>query len=50
MRVYAFLREVDDIADGERPVQHKLAALTAWRRRSTGSMPDIAPPYQAGAE
>jgi presqualene diphosphate synthase len=29
--VYAFCREVDDIADGERPVQHKLAALTAWR-------------------
>src|SRR3954447_7418907 len=29
--VYAFCREVDDIADSERPVQHKLAALTAWR-------------------
>ena len=29
--VYAFCREVDDIADGERPVDHKIAALTAWR-------------------
>jgi presqualene diphosphate synthase len=29
--VYAFCREVDDIADGEGPVEHKLAALTAWR-------------------
>jgi presqualene diphosphate synthase len=29
--VYAFCREVDDIADGERPVEHKLAALAAWR-------------------
>jgi phytoene/squalene synthetase len=29
--VYAWCREVDDIADGERPVTHKLAALTAWR-------------------
>jgi phytoene synthase len=29
--VYAFCREVDDIADGERPVEHKIAALTAWR-------------------
>ena len=28
--VYAFCREVDDIADGERPVEHKLAALAAW--------------------
>src|SRR5271169_5963133 len=25
--VYAWCREVDDIADGERPVAHKLAAL-----------------------
>jgi presqualene diphosphate synthase len=29
--VYAFCREVDDIADGDRPVEHKLAALAAWR-------------------
>jgi presqualene diphosphate synthase len=29
--VYAFCREVDDIADSERPVEHKLAALAAWR-------------------
>ena len=28
--VYVFCREVDDIADGERPVEHKLAALAAW--------------------
>jgi phytoene synthase len=29
--IYAFCREVDDIADGERSVEHKLAALAAWR-------------------
>jgi presqualene diphosphate synthase len=29
--VYAFCREVDDIADGEEPVEQKLAALAAWR-------------------
>ncbi|MGH7047112.1 MAG: presqualene diphosphate synthase HpnD [Stellaceae bacterium] len=29
--VYAWCREVDDIADGERPNAHKLAALAAWR-------------------
>ena len=29
--VYAFCREIDDIADGERPVEYKIAALTAWR-------------------
>ncbi len=29
--VYAFCREVDDIADGETPVEHKLAALAGWR-------------------
>lgn len=29
--VYAFCREVDDIADDERPVASKLAALLAWR-------------------
>jgi squalene synthase HpnD len=29
--VYAFCREVDDIADGERPLEHKLSALAAWR-------------------
>lgn len=29
--VYAWCREVDDIADGERPVAHKLAALAVWR-------------------
>jgi squalene synthase HpnD len=29
--VYAFCREVDDIADGDRPVEHKLAALAVWR-------------------
>jgi presqualene diphosphate synthase len=30
--VYAFCREVDDVADGEWPVEHKLAALAAWRQ------------------
>ncbi|HJU19776.1 MAG TPA: presqualene diphosphate synthase HpnD [Stellaceae bacterium] len=29
--VYAFCREIDDIADDERPVAEKLAALAAWR-------------------
>jgi len=29
--VYAFCREVDDIADDERPPAHKKAALVAWR-------------------
>ena len=29
--VYAFCREVDDIADGERPVEYKIASLAAWR-------------------
>ena len=29
--VYAWCREVDDIADGDRPAAHKLAALAAWR-------------------
>jgi squalene synthase HpnD len=29
--VYAFCREVDDIADGERAVECKLAALADWR-------------------
>ena len=29
--VYAWCREVDDIADGERPVAHKLQALATWR-------------------
>ena len=29
--VYAFCREVDDIADGEGPVARKIAALDAWR-------------------
>jgi phytoene synthase len=29
--VYAFCREVDDIADGDRPVEHKLAAFAVWR-------------------
>ena len=29
--VYAFCREVDDIADGEQPVNDKLAALALWR-------------------
>ena len=29
--VYAFCREVDDIADGEQPLEHKVAALAAWR-------------------
>jgi phytoene synthase len=29
--VYAFCREVDDIADGDRPVEHKLASLGVWR-------------------
>ena len=30
--IYAFCREVDDIADGEWPVEHKLAALAGWRK------------------
>jgi phytoene synthase len=30
--IYAFCREVDDIADGQRPVDHKLAALAGWRK------------------
>jgi presqualene diphosphate synthase len=29
--VYAFCREVDDIADGDQPVIDKIAALAAWR-------------------
>jgi presqualene diphosphate synthase len=29
--VYAFCREVDDVADGEESVAEKLAALSAWR-------------------
>src|ERR1700757_768857 len=29
--VYAFCREVDDIADDDRPVEHKMTALAAWR-------------------
>jgi presqualene diphosphate synthase len=29
--IYAFCREVDDIADGDLPVAQKLAALAAWR-------------------
>jgi presqualene diphosphate synthase len=29
--VYAFCREVDDIADGNNPVEQNLAALDAWR-------------------
>jgi phytoene synthase len=29
--VYAYCREVDDIADGDQPVEAKLAALQAWR-------------------
>jgi phytoene synthase len=29
--IYAFCREVDDIADGVGPVEHKLAALAGWR-------------------
>lgn len=29
--IYAFCREVDDIADGTRPVEYKIAALSAWR-------------------
>jgi phytoene synthase len=29
--IYAFCREVDDIADGERPVEHKIEGLAAWR-------------------
>ncbi|MFL5267413.1 MAG: presqualene diphosphate synthase HpnD [Stellaceae bacterium] len=30
--VYAFCREVDDIADGDRPVEYKLASLADWRK------------------
>jgi presqualene diphosphate synthase len=29
--VYAFCREVDDVADEERPFEHKLTALAGWR-------------------
>src|SRR6201997_5091779 len=29
--IYAFCREIDDIADGDRPVEHKLAQLARWR-------------------
>jgi len=29
--VYAFCREIDDVADGDSPVEHKLAALAGWR-------------------
>jgi phytoene/squalene synthetase len=29
--IYAFCREVDDIADGDQPVEQKLSALAAWR-------------------
>jgi phytoene synthase len=29
--IYAFCREVDDVADGDAPVPVKLAELTAWR-------------------
>ena len=29
--IYAWCREVDDIADGDRPAAHKLATLAAWR-------------------
>jgi presqualene diphosphate synthase len=29
--IYAFCREVDDIADGEQPLDQRLAALAAWR-------------------
>jgi len=28
--VYAFCREVDDIADDDRPIEHKIADLAAW--------------------
>ncbi len=28
--IYAFCREVDDIADGDRPAEHKLAELAGW--------------------
>ena len=30
--IYAFCREVDDVADGDAPVQAKLAELAGWRR------------------
>lgn len=30
--VYAFCREVDDVADGDEPIAEKLAALAAWRK------------------
>jgi phytoene synthase len=30
--IYAFCREVDDVADGDRPLQAKLAELAGWRR------------------
>jgi phytoene synthase len=31
--IYAFCREVDDVADEPAPVQHKLAGLAEWRRK-----------------
>jgi presqualene diphosphate synthase len=34
--IYAFCREVDDIADGVGPVEHKLAALAGWREEVEG--------------
>jgi presqualene diphosphate synthase len=30
--IYAFCREVDDVADGDAPLQAKLDALASWRR------------------
>jgi len=39
--VYAFCREVDDIADGERPVEYKMPPLPPGARKSMRSMPDI---------
>ncbi len=42
--VYAWCREVDDIADGERPVAHKLAALAAWRDEIDGALRRAAAP------
>ena len=37
--VYAFCREVDDIADGEQPVECKIAALAAWREAPAEAVP-----------
>jgi phytoene synthase len=44
--VYAFCREVDDIADGERPVQHKLRPRRMARRDRCPLRGTSAPPHR----